>query len=107
MGYVQQNKWKAGRIFPSLNLIIDKIHIPNRVNFVLKEALKRLTIRQNSLTCKNILVALQLLKPFFLQVAVTTAEEFEQLIHQAEIEMYGPTFSGICYGISAWGTTPL
>jgi hypothetical protein len=37
MGYVQQNKWKAGRIFSSLNLIIDKIHIPNRVNFVLKE----------------------------------------------------------------------
>jgi ubiquinone/menaquinone biosynthesis C-methylase UbiE len=61
----------------------------------------------HSLTCKNILVALQLLKPFFLQVAVTTAEEFEQLIHQTEIELYSPTFSGICYGISTWGTTPL
>ena len=60
----------------------------------------------HTLTCKNILVALHLLKPFLLQVAVTNTEEFEQLLHQAEIEMYGPTFSGICYGISAWGNTP-
>jgi ubiquinone/menaquinone biosynthesis C-methylase UbiE len=63
--------------------------------------------RGHILTLQNITVALQLMKPFLIQIGVTSSEEFERLLYQAEIETYAEDFSGVCYGFSAWAKTPV
>jgi ubiquinone/menaquinone biosynthesis C-methylase UbiE len=57
--------------------------------------------------CQNFTTALQLLRPFMTQMTqVVSAEEFDDLVQQAQIEMLSDEFIGLSYGLTAWGTKP-
>ena len=55
---------------------------------------------------QNYLIAFQLLKPFILQMGLTTQEEFERTYLQMQTDMLGEDFCGMGYALTAWGFKP-
>lgn len=56
---------------------------------------------------KNYILVWRLLKPFLLAIKVTTDEEFERLIQQAQGEMLADTFTALEIYLTVWGEKPL
>jgi ubiquinone/menaquinone biosynthesis C-methylase UbiE len=58
--------------------------------------------------CENLHSAFYLLKPFLVETArLITADEYDCLLNEAELAMYGSDFCALAFGLTAWGTTPL
>lgn len=55
---------------------------------------------------QNWLAAYQLAQPFFLKMGLLTEDEFRTLSQQMIAEMLSDNFSGIVYGMTAWGEIP-
>ena len=55
---------------------------------------------------QDMVVGLQLLKPFLLKVKVITPEELDALYEQAMAEVQADDFCGVMYYLSAWGQKP-
>lgn len=55
---------------------------------------------------QNWSMAYQLARPFFLKMGLLTEEEFQTLILQMTADMLSDDFSGIVYGMTAWGELP-
>lgn len=58
--------------------------------------------------CNNLHTAFSLLKPFLVETArLIAADEYDCLLNEAELAMYGSAFCALAFGLTAWGTTPL
>lgn len=55
---------------------------------------------------QNWSMAYQLARPFFLKMGLLTEDEFQALSQQMIAEMLSDNFSGIVYGMTAWGEIP-
>ena len=55
---------------------------------------------------QDIVVGLQLLRPFLLKMKVITQEELDELYQQAMTEVQADDFCGVMYYLSAWGQKP-
>lgn len=53
--------------------------------------------------CQNFSVALQMIKPLFLKLGITTEEEFNQVYQQMQIETLLDDFSAIWQYLTVWG----
>ncbi len=56
---------------------------------------------------ENLRVAFPLVKPFLIQMGITTAEVFDQVYRQAEIEMMSDAFCALWTFLTVWGYKPL
>jgi ubiquinone/menaquinone biosynthesis C-methylase UbiE len=57
-------------------------------------------------TYQNFMMGYPLLSPFLVKKGVTTKEEYAQLCDQISVEMQEPTFRGLWFLLSVWGTKP-
>jgi SAM-dependent methyltransferase len=54
-------------------------------------------------TCKDAEVAFSLLKPFLLKTGLVQEEEYDRLYQQMLIDIMGEDFTGMLFGLTAWG----
>jgi SAM-dependent methyltransferase len=55
---------------------------------------------------QNSMMSYPLLSPFLVKMGVTTKEEYDQLCDQISYEWQIPTFRGLFFLLSVWGTKP-
>ena len=57
-------------------------------------------------TYQDLMMNYPLLSTFLVKMGLTAKEEFDQLCDQVSVEMQEPTFRGLWFFLSAWGTKP-